>query len=127
MKTIAVDQLICGMYIVGVESQQSSPPVKLSGLVKQPQQIALLKQRGVLTVRIDPARQQPVLATETVGKTADSPFNMAANVKPAQRKDRIKTVSLSQEIKQAKNLYQEARQLQKRAFNDIARGNPINV
>lgn len=127
MKTIAVDQLICGMYIVGVESQQSSPPVKLSGLVKQPEQIALLKQRGVLTVRIDPARQQPVVATETVGKTADSPFNMAANVKQAQRKDRIKTVSLSQEIKQAKNLYQEARQLQKRAFNDIARGNPINV
>lgn len=52
---------------------------------------------------------------------------MAAVIPAATRADRIKPLPLAKEIKQAQNLYRAARQLQQRAFNDIAKGNPINV
>lgn len=54
-------------------------------------------------------------------------FNMSAKEVPASRKDLIKPVTLAKEIKHANTLYLEARQLQKRAFDDIAKGNSINV
>ncbi len=122
LTTIAIDQLVCGMYVVGVGAQQHGQLIKVEGLIKQPEQIRLLKQKGVLTLHVDPARQ--ILPAEP---SDNNSFNMAATIPVATRKDKIKRVALAKEIKQAQNLYREARQLQQRAFNDIAKGNPINV
>ncbi|WP_333606695.1 HD-GYP domain-containing protein [Arsukibacterium sp.] len=54
-------------------------------------------------------------------------FTMSAKVMAPTRKDRIKPVSLSKEIHNAQHLYREARELQQRAFQGIAKGNPIDV
>lgn len=58
--------------------------------------------------------------------TSDS-FTMSANVIAPSRKIRIKPVSLTKEIHNAQHLYRQARELQQRAFKDIAKGNPIDV
>lgn len=123
LTTITIDQLVCGMYVAGVATQAHGRLIKVEGLIKTPEQIQLLKQKGVLTLHIDPSRQRVTPPTAE----QDNSFNMAAALPPATRKDRIKPVKLAQEIKQANNLYREARQLQQRAFNDIAQGNPLNV
>ena len=121
--TISIEQLVCGMYVAGVASQTDGRLIKVEGLIKKPEQVQLLKQKGVLTLHIDQARQliMPAPAED------DSCFNMAATIPAATRKDRIKPLALTQEIKQANNLYREARQLQQRAFNDIIKGKPLNV
>ncbi|GAB2908809.1 HD-GYP domain-containing protein [Rheinheimera gaetbuli] len=123
LTTVTIDQLVCGMYVVGVGSQTRGRLIKVEGLIKQPGQIELLKQKGVLTLHIDPSRQLIAEPPET----DDSSFNMAATIPPETRAERIKRLPLAKEIKQAQNLYREARQLQQRAFNDITKGNPINV
>ena len=123
LTTVTIDQLVCGMYVVGVGSQTDGRLIKVEGLIKQPRQIQLLKQKGVLTLHVDLSRQLVI----TPPADDDSSFNMAATIPAATRADRIKRLPLAKEFKQAQKLYREARQLQQRAFNDIAKGKPINV
>lgn len=54
-------------------------------------------------------------------------YNMEAKPTAVSRKDRIAPTSLTKEAHHADNLYRQARQLQQRAFDDITKGNSLDV
>lgn len=126
VKTIPIDQLICGMFIVNIAQQQAGASLNVKGLIKDPAQIALLKSKGVTAVVIDPAKQQ----VTSLDDGDDGEFRHAtAGTAPAvlSARQSTKKTSMTQELARAEKLYAEAKNLQKRAFRDISNGKTIDV
>lgn len=94
---IAVTALPIGSYVVAVTRQQGDVVVKHAGWVTSAHSITLLRQRGVLEVAIDPARQLPSLVQNEVKPTA----------LPARPLARI---SFEQEINRAELVFRQSQQ-----------------
>lgn len=124
VKTIPIDQLICGMFIVNIAQQQAGASLSVKGLIKDPAQIALLKSKGVMAVVIDPAKQQ-VTSLGDDGEFRHATAGTAPAVLSARQS--TKKTSMAQELARAEKLYAEAKNLQKRAFRDISNGKTIDV
>lgn len=118
MKTINIQDAAVGMYVLAVSRQQGNVAVKSEGWIRSEQMLAQLKQKGVLELQIDPDRQlaDPTVVTTTPTEAAIEP------VHPGRPK-----VKLTQELSKAKHLYQQARDLQRKAFADIATGKSIDA
>lgn len=118
MKTINIQDAAVGMYVLAVSRQQGNVAVKSEGWIRSEQMLAQLKQKGVLELQIDPDRQlaDPNIAATTAAEVAPAP------VHPGRPK-----VKLTQELGKAKHLYQQARDLQRKAFADIATGKSIDA
>lgn len=125
MKTISIEQLVCGMYVLSAQTS-AAKPLRVQGLISTLAQVELLRSKDVVQLCIDPAKQQ---ATE-LGCEDDSQFTSSASSAISaslSARQSLKKLSLAQEIKKAKALYSEAKSLQKRAFADITNGKAINV
>ncbi len=106
------------MYVLAVSRQQGNVAVKSEGWIRSEQMLAQLKQKGVLELQIDPDRQ-----LATTAPVATTPTEVAAEpVHPGRPK-----VKLTQELGKAKHLYQQARDLQRKAFAEIATGKSIDA
>lgn len=97
LQRIAVTALPIGSYVVAVTRQQGDVVVKHAGWVTSAHSITLLRQRGVLEVAIDPARQlQPVVQN---------------NVKPSAMPARpLASISFEQEINRAELVFRQSQQ-----------------
>ena len=70
LQRVAVTALPIGSYVVAVTRQQGDVVVKHAGWVSSAHSITLLRQRGVLEVAIDPARQLPPSPPNEIKPTA---------------------------------------------------------
>ncbi|WP_111978930.1 HD-GYP domain-containing protein [Algibacillus agarilyticus] len=114
MQIISIDELHTGMYVVEVVETINKVKIKTKGWVKTDKSIAMLKRKGILKIAIDPSKtiidepnEQPEKAPEPTNK--------------------IKPVALENELHRAKKLYQEAKELQKKAIGDIQSGLKLDV
>lgn len=125
MKTITIEQLVCGMYVVSAENNARSP-LRVQGLISTAAQIDLLRSKGVAQLIIDPDKQQAI----TLDSGDDSHFTHSAVAQQSvalTARQSLKPLKFEQEINRAHSLYTEAKLLQKRAFADISSGKVINI
>lgn len=120
MKTIPTAQLKPGMFVQKVIKQTGNIRIKSQGWVKTQSGIDKLIKSGVLEVEIDPDR---MLITEKVEKKLTS--TAKHKIKP--RDPWLTTHSAEQEMGKAKKLYDEAKNLQTKAFDDIESGRTVDV
>ncbi len=106
------------MYVVAVTKQQGNVQMTSEGWIRTEAVLQQLKAKGVLALQIDPSKQ---LADEV--KTVEpAPVAAAPAAHPGKPK-----VKLGPELNKAKHLYQQARSLQRKAFEDIATGKTIDA
>lgn len=117
MKTISISELKPGMYIAGIAKCRSSFVLKKPGFVTSQTSIDALISKGVELLEIDPNKTLPgetKPVAESVPESAPTRYDTTQ-------------VTVEQEMEQAKALYSQAKQLQKKAFRDMEQGHKIDV
>ncbi|TDF39678.1 HD-GYP domain-containing protein [Alteromonadaceae bacterium M269] len=98
-ETIAIDELLPGMFVNQVLKQTGTLKIKTQGLVKSEKSIALLKSKGILELEIDLSRSK---ISEDEAKEESVKENKVKKRQPD-----------SQTFDRASNLYQQAKEIQK--------------
>ncbi|WP_390447314.1 HD-GYP domain-containing protein [Pseudoalteromonas sp. MTN2-4] len=124
MKSISIEELQPGMFVVSVLEQTGSVQVKTQGWVKTQTSIDKLASAGILRVEVDPDKMLD-LNNNKHGITAPDSDNQ--NAHEQEQDPWHKSTSISAEINQAVKLVEEAKSLQAKAFADLKAGNPIDV
>ncbi len=106
LQRVAVTALPIGSYVVAVTRQQGDVVVKHAGWVTSAHSIALLRQRGVLEVAIDPARQLPAAVQSTVAL-------------PSVSERRPAKISFEQEISRAELVFRLSQQQAELALSQL--------
>ncbi|KZN39571.1 HD-GYP domain-containing protein [Pseudoalteromonas luteoviolacea] len=119
MKTINIKDLEPGMFVVGVIKQAGHVRVKNQGWVRDQKGIKNLIQSGVLEVEIDPDK--------TLNQTEEEHNVSEECLEPPQIDPWHKSVPVEAELGQAVKMYEQAKQLQEKAFTDIRDGRKIDV
>lgn len=119
LKTIAITELTPGMYVEAVTKQSGNLKIKTQGLVKTQALVDKLKKAGILELTIDLSKSvlKDVKTTTPVTSTTSAPVT-----DPHARPEPV-----SKELPRAQKLYDEAKQLQQKAFDDIFAGKTIEV
>jgi putative nucleotidyltransferase with HDIG domain len=120
LKTIKIQDAIVGMYVVAVTKQQGNVQMTSEGWIRTEAVLQQLKAKGVLELQIDPSKQLPTAEESQAAEPVSAV--PAAVTHPGQPK-----VKLGPELNKAKHLYKEARDLQRKAFDDIASGKTIDA
>ena len=120
MKTIPTTQLKPGMFVQKVIKQTGNIRIKNQGWVKTQSGIDKLIKSGILEVEIDPNK----MLTSEESETQPTP---ATKHEIKQRDPWLITHSAEQEMSKAKKLYDEAKNLQTKAFGDIESGRTVDV
>lgn len=115
--TIAINDLVPGMYVVAVLKQKGRVEIKTEGWVRTEAIIQQLKQKGVLELLVDPSKNLQQ------ADSAPAPVQAVQPAGPGRKKNRV--IPYSEELGQAQVLYQQAKGLQKKAFADIQAGRPL--
>lgn len=146
---IPIDQLLPGMYVVSVARQTGDNVVLNEGLVRTDEAIAALRARGILELLVDPSRSRvdvppgdtPIEAGDNAVRPENSPADSlhttsstevsgagtsTAPAPAATRNPGAKT-GFEAEIGRAAKLYNEAKALQQKAFNDLKAGRPVAI
>ncbi len=140
---ILIDQLLPGMYVVSVARQTGDSVVLNEGLVRTDEAIAALRARGILEVLVDPSRSRVDIPASSIqpdspaagdadagdADTGDArlPANTPAERPAADARNAGAKTSFEAEIGRAAKLYNEAKALQQKAFNDLKAGRPVAV
>lgn len=118
-KEFTIGQLQPGMYIAQVLEQSGSLKIKTQGLVSTKQAITKLSGQGVTKVLVDLSKSK--LAEQAPAEPEPKPA-------PTETKPQInETVSFDKEINKASELYQQAKQIQSKAFENMKAGAPIDT
>lgn len=116
LKRFLIDDVKPGMYVTQVTEQTGFLKVKTSGLIKDPGLIPRLKARGIREVEVDLSRS--LLANEEPSPPATPASSLD---QPLVRK------SDADALKDAQNLYTQAKTVQSRMFKRIRQGVPVKV
>ncbi|MBD1581530.1 HD-GYP domain-containing protein [Pseudoalteromonas sp. S16_S37] len=138
MKIIDINELKPGMFVVGVTKQTGHVKVKNQGWVKTQGGIDNLLKAGVMAVEIDPDK-----TLNTSGKkqsdSAEKPAQQApSQSKVAHREEKKqpatkkhdpfhKSTSIENELDKANALYQQAKALQQKTFDDLKNGKQLDL
>ena len=119
LQKLPINQLQPGMFVNNVTKQNGSIHVKNQGWVRTQSSINNLVKAGILEVEIDSSKT----LVEKTNDTLDSE-EVASKVPydPTHT-----SVSLEKEINKAKKLYNEAKDLQSKAFESIKAGRKIEI
>ena len=115
-KEFTISQLKPGMYIAQVIEQSGSLKIKTQGLVSTQQAISKLSDQGVTKVLVDLSKSKLVEDTPPSKQTESAPVQ-----------EKAKTVSFEKEINKASELYQQAKQIQSKTFDNMKAGAPIDT
>ncbi|MCO7189156.1 HD-GYP domain-containing protein [Pseudoalteromonas sp. XMcav2-N-2] len=122
MKTITINDLKPGMFVVSVTRQAGHVRVKSQGWVRTEGAIGSLQKAGVLEVEIDP------------DKTLQAKTKVQSEPQNEQHQDNVTvhdpwhiSTSVEAELDHASALYEEAKGLQEKAFADVKAGKAISV
>ncbi|CCQ09475.1 HD domain protein [Pseudoalteromonas luteoviolacea B = ATCC 29581] len=126
LKIIPISQLQPGMFVARVVKQTGRVKVKSQGWVKTKTAIESLSKAGIVEVEIDPDKTLDL--TPKAKPTPDEPSSTANISKESEKSSPWhKSSSIDAELDIANTLYQEAKQLQQKAFDDIKAGRTIDV
>jgi len=126
-KTIPIDRLALGMYVVGLDrSWLQTPFIKHRWLLREGEDLARLKACGVKAVTIDTSRGLDV-APDGTGE-ADSPSHAPQADDPsARRRDTAAgNAGFEQDVEAARAVHADARLAVERVFNGIKTGAPLD-
>ncbi len=123
LKRISIDELQPGMFVEKVLTQKGTLKIKTQGFVRTPKAVTMLRQKGILEVAIDPSKILPGQEEQS----AESNDASTAKIPDTTHPPHHRTASFDKEMGEAKVLYNEAMQLQKRAIRDIKNGNPVDI
>lgn len=115
-----INDLKPGMYISGVIEQSGSVKIKTQGLVRTANAIAKLADKGVMRVTVDLDKSK--LSEDITSE--HPPVDEQKEQAPATQ---VNPVHFDKEISKASALYQEAKQLQVQAFDNMKAGKPIDT
>ncbi|RKF15812.1 HD-GYP domain-containing protein [Alginatibacterium sediminis] len=102
----AVSQLQIGMYVDSILSQSGKAELKQSGRIGKAEHIEILRKKGVLTVKVDWQRSKVEQPKDAEEKSPES---------------KVKNVAA------AKRMFQEAKSLQSKYFQQLRQGEPIDL
>ncbi|RZM84297.1 HD-GYP domain-containing protein [Pseudoalteromonas rubra] len=122
MKTITINDLKPGMFVVGVTRQAGHVRVKSQGWVRTQGAIEALQKAGVLEVEIDPDK-----ALQAKQQTQPEHSEAAQQDNVTVHDPWHKTTSVDAELDLATALYEEAKGIQEKAFADVKAGKAIAV
>lgn len=112
---LTISELKPGMYIAEVVEQTGNLKVKSQGLVRTKQAIAALSNQGVKAVMVDYDKSEIEVETP-----------VAEEIEPAEKSLKPK-VSFDNEIGKATKLYNKAKEIQEKAFQDMKAGREIDT
>ncbi|MDW7547403.1 HD-GYP domain-containing protein [Pseudoalteromonas sp. SCSIO 43201] len=120
---ININELEPGMFVVDVTKQTGSVAIKTKGWVKTQTSIDKLQRSGVLEVSVDPSKRLSDHAPH------DEPAQDNRIIAPqvCSHDPWHTKCSVEAEMKQAVKLYDEAKAIQSKAFEDIRAGRAIEV
>jgi putative nucleotidyltransferase with HDIG domain len=116
IRTINIDALKEGMFVVSITSQTGKTNISQSGRITQAQQVTVLKNKGVKVVSVDWARS--VFAEQQAEQKSQEITSLSS--KPKKR-------SGESEKQAAKKLFNEAKSLQSKYFKQLQQGEPIDI
>ncbi|MEJ6475678.1 HD-GYP domain-containing protein [Pseudoalteromonas piscicida] len=120
---IDISELEPGMFVVNVTKQTGSVAIKTKGWVRTKTSIEKLQKAGVLEVTVDPSKR---LSEHDPHDEPPHDDSIEEPQKPPHDPWQ-KKCSVDAEMKQAVKLYDEARAIQDKAFNDIKAGREIEI
>ncbi|MCK8127515.1 HD-GYP domain-containing protein [Pseudoalteromonas sp. 2CM39R] len=124
MKTLPINQLKPGMFVQSVTKQKGKIRIKNQGWVKTQGSIDKLIKAGILEIAIDPDK---TLTLDNENKVVEQQHNPQPVGETSAFDPWHTTHSVSAEMGKANSLYNEARSLQSKAFDDIRDGNKIDI
>ncbi|GDY26874.1 HD-GYP domain-containing protein [Agarivorans sp. Toyoura001] len=116
IRTIEIDALKKGMYVVSITSQSGKTSVAQSGRITQAEQVKLLKRKGVKVVSVDWSRS---VFEDDSSQAKTTEINSASS--------KVKKLSGESEKLAAKKLFNEAKSLQTKFFRQLQQGEPIDI
>ncbi|GAB3013047.1 HD domain-containing phosphohydrolase [Bowmanella dokdonensis] len=118
LKTIGIDELEPGMYVDSIARQTGKIKIRSQGRVSSQTMIHKLKEQGILALVIDAGKQLPAepIPVEHYSSEPASVSRLSG-----------KRVSFDAEIERAKALYAQGKALQKKLFNGVKRGLPLDL
>lgn len=114
---ISINKLKPGMYVVSVSTGDNKLNVKSEGYILDDEGVNKLVKLGVHRVSVDPAREKQ---TGNIDKVMPEPVIDELH-------DEVSKVSLEQEMKQASQLYNNAKELQQKMLSSITEGRVIDL
>ena len=125
-KTIPIDELKLGMFMVGVQESWLKTPFFLHRrLISQPSDIALLKQYGIQKVIIDPTRGLDVESSPDTAVEERVP-RVDVFVRPAKKREVSPEIKLRAELAAARMVRAEAVAAIERIFEGVKTGVPLD-
>ncbi|WP_221074839.1 HD-GYP domain-containing protein [Agarivorans aestuarii] len=116
IRTINIDALKEGMFVVSITSQTGKTSIAQSGRITQAKQVTVLKNKGVKVVNVDWSRS--VFAEQDLDQKSTEISSSSS--KPKKR-------SGESEKQAAKKLFNEAKSLQSKYFKQLQQGEPIDI
>ncbi|MGY5450652.1 HD-GYP domain-containing protein [Agarivorans sp. MS3-6] len=116
IRTIDIDALKEGMFVVAIAGQKGKANVLQSGRITKAEQITLLKNKGVKLLKVDWLRSH-FADTELADSTAPAIETSSSKGKP---------LSEDSQKRMAKQLFNEAKSLQSKYFRQLQQGEPID-
>ncbi|BEU01856.1 phosphodiesterase [Agarivorans sp. OAG1] len=116
IRTINIDALKEGMFVVSITSQTGKTSIAQSGRITQSKQVTVLKNKGVKVVNVDWSRS---VFAEQDSEQKSTEISSSSS-KPKKR-------SGESEKQAAKKLFNEAKSLQTKYFKQLQQGEPIDI
>lgn len=118
LKVIPIGDLKVGMFVDAVHKQKGDLKIKSQGKVASEKAVNYLKSKGILSLVID---------LEKSDKDDEPPeTTQAAGSAEAKSQGKKVSVSMEDELVAASALYEEAKHIQQKLLNSIAKGLPVN-
>jgi putative nucleotidyltransferase with HDIG domain len=114
LKTIGIEELEKGMFVESIAMQQGNMKITSRGKVTNDKQISSLKNQGIIALVIDLSKQDSI-----PDFASDSPPEIIAKP-PAE-------ITFEQEIAIAATLHTKGKAIQKRMFDSVVKGLPLDL
>ncbi len=121
LQEFTISELKPGMYIAQVLEQSGQLKIRTQGLVSTESAIAKLDKQGVSKVLVDLSKSK--LSEPETSKQTSKPEESVTTSEA----ETVPSVPFDKEINQASNLYQQAKTIQSKAFDNMKAGAPIDT
>lgn len=118
LKVVPINELKVGMFVEAVHKQKGDLKIKSQGRVASEKAINYLKSKGILSLVVDMEKSDKDDAAKETNEFNTSPESQSQSKKV--------TVSMEDELVAASALYEEAKHIQQKLLNSIAKGLPVN-
>lgn len=120
LQEFTINDLKPGMYISQVLVQSGKLKIRTQGLVSTDKAIERLNEQGVVKVLVD-------LSKSKLAKKEQPELEEKSAPEGENKEQLTNTVSFDKEINKASSLYQEAKQIQNKAFEEMKANAPIDT